>query len=59
MHGDFLTGYMKLIFPKLIITIFWLKVMVGPQIIGQFNVLDILICQSYQIHYNFKIVNDF
>jgi hypothetical protein len=33
--------------------------MVGAHIIGQFNVLDILICQSYQIHCNFKIVNDF
>jgi hypothetical protein len=50
---NFLTGYMQLVFPKLFITIFWLKVMVGAHIIGQFNVLDILICQSYQIDCNF------
>ncbi len=52
---NFLIGYMKLVFPKLFITIFWLKAMVGAHIIGQFNVLDILICQSYQIHCNSKL----
>ncbi len=35
--------------------------MVGAQIMGQFNVLNTLICQYYQIqiHYNIKIINDF
>jgi hypothetical protein len=33
--------------------------MVGAKIMGQFNVLNILICQSYQIHCNIKIFNDF
>jgi hypothetical protein len=33
--------------------------MVGAEIMGQFNVLNILISQSYQIHCNIKILNDF
>jgi hypothetical protein len=43
---------------KIIYHHFWLGLMVGAQTMGQCNVLNIFICQPYQIHCNIKIVND-
>ncbi len=50
-----LIGYMKFLFPKFFITIFGL---VRGQTMVQCNVLNMFICQPYQIHCNIKILND-
>jgi len=57
----FLLATWNFYFSKIICHHFWLKLMVGAQIMGQFNVLNTLICQYYQIqiHCNIKIINDF
>jgi hypothetical protein len=55
---NLLIGYMKFLFFQNYLSPFLVKLMVGAQIMGQFNVLNILICQFYQIqiHCNIKII---
>jgi hypothetical protein len=59
MHVELSYWLHETFISKIIYRHFWHKLMVGAQIMGQFNVLHILICQSYHIHCKIEIINDF